>query len=211
MSDHTLLNAALALVALGVALWLRPWRAVGAGGPPWPWLAVWAAMPLMWGIDRFAGVAVLQPLSLAPLLVLMAGWPLATLAFVPALLVTVLAGNIGWADGVHRLMWLGVAPAVLTLGIGAALRAALPHHLFIYILGRGFFGTFIASVLAGVAGLAMRSPPNGSAEDNLVIARVLNAFGEAFITGGFTAILVAFKPQWLATYSDRLYLPPPPR
>ena len=25
------------------------------------------------------------------------------------------------------------------------------------------------------------------------------------------AIFVAFRPQWLATYSDRIYLPPRPR
>jgi uncharacterized membrane protein len=25
-----------------------------------------------------------------------------------------------------------------------------------------------------------------------------------------TAIFVAFRPQWLATYTDRLYLPPTP-
>ena len=34
-----LLDGLLAGVALAVALWLRPWRALPAGGPPWPWLA----------------------------------------------------------------------------------------------------------------------------------------------------------------------------
>jgi uncharacterized membrane protein len=36
---------------------------------------------------------------------------------------------------------------------------------------------------------------------------VLAAFGDAFITGMLVAIFVAFRPQWLATYTDRLYLP----
>lgn len=32
-------------------------------------------------------------------------------------------------------------------------------------------------------------------------------FAEAFLTGMCVAIAVAYRPQWLATYSDRLYLP----
>ena len=32
------------------------------------------------------------------------------------------------------------------------------------------------------------------------------AWGEAFMTGMFSAIFVAFRPQWLATWSDNLYL-----
>ena len=35
----------------------------------------------------------------------------------------------------------------------------------------------------------------------------LIGWGEAFATGGLTAIFVAFVPQWLLTYSDARYLP----
>jgi uncharacterized membrane protein len=41
-----------------------------------------------------------------------------------------------------------------------------------------------------------------------MLARLLSAFGDAFITGMLTAIFVAFRPQWLATYADHLYLKP---
>ena len=47
-------------------------------------------------------------------------------------------------------------------------------------------------------------PPGGSVDG---VARFLTASGEAFLTGMLTAIFVAFRPQWLATYADRLYLP----
>jgi uncharacterized membrane protein len=40
-----------------------------------------------------------------------------------------------------------------------------------------------------------------------MLARLLAAFGDAFITGMLVAIFVAFRPEWLATYTDRLYLP----
>jgi uncharacterized membrane protein len=43
--------------------------------------------------------------------------------------------------------------------------------------------------------------------DDVMLARGLAAWGDAFLTGMLAAIFVAFKPEWLATYTDRLYLP----
>ena len=149
-----LLNATLGLTATGIASWLRPWRAVTVAGPPWPWLAAWALMPLWWGMDRYAAVPLAQPMSGAALLMLMAGWPLAVLSFWPVMAAHRARGRARCpAEGLHRLVWLGVVPATLMLVIGAALRRWLPHHLFIYILGRGFFGAFIACALASIGAL----------------------------------------------------------
>ncbi len=202
------IDAAAAAAALFAALTLRPWRIAGAAGPPWPWLAWWAAMPLLWGADRYAAMPIVQPLSGAPLLVLLAGWPLAVVAMVAVAAVTMAAGHLPLAEALHRLVWLGVVPATLALALGAALRRWLPHHLFVYILGRGFFATLLATAGAGAISLALTGPPVGSAFADVLIARCLAASGEALLTGMLVAIFVAFRPQWLATYSDRLYLPP---
>ena len=51
----------------------------------------------------------------------------------------------------------------------------------------------------------------GSAASAIFPAAWLIAWGEAFLTGALTAIFVAFRPQWLLTYSDERYLPPPVR
>ena len=98
-------------------------------------------------------------------------------------------------------------PATLALVLGAGVRRWLPGHLFIYIMGRGFFVTWIAAAGAGALALAVTATPVGTSLDDLLLARFLTASGEAFLTGMLTAIFVAFRPQWLATYSDRLYLP----
>jgi uncharacterized membrane protein len=42
-----------------------------------------------------------------------------------------------------------------------------------------------------------------------LVARWLIAWGDGFLTGMMTAICVAFRPHWLATWSDQLYLRPP--
>ena len=41
----------------------------------------------------------------------------------------------------------------------------------------------------------------------MLLGHWLLAWGEAFSTGMLVAIFVAFKPEWLATWSDARYLP----
>lgn len=201
------LNLALVALALALALGLRPWRSVGPAGPPWPWLAWWAVLPLFWGADRYAAVPLVQPLSGVPLLVLCAGWPLAVLGLLPVAGVTLFMAGLAPAEALHRLVWLGLVPGTLALGLGLAMRRWLPGHLFIYILGRSFFGTMLACAGAGALALWLTGAPAGTEAADVLLARWLAASGEAFLTGMLTAIFVAFRPEWLATYSDRLYLP----
>jgi uncharacterized membrane protein len=129
------------------------------------------------------------------------------LALLPvAAVVTVLAG-LDAAEGLHRLVWLGLVPMTLALGLGAAIRRWLPKHLFVYIMARGFFATAIAGSLAGMLSVALHGVPGGLQDGDLMLARFLAAWGDAFLAGMVVAIFVAFRPEWLATYTDRLYLP----
>ena len=100
------LDLVLAAVAVAVALWLRPWRVVGPAGPPWVWLGWCAVMPVLWGTDRYVASTVVQPLSGAVLLMMMAGWPLAVLAMGPVALIATLLGQMPWELGLHRYVWL---------------------------------------------------------------------------------------------------------
>jgi uncharacterized membrane protein len=200
-------EAGMTILAAGIALWLRPWRILGRGRPPWAWVATGAAMPLLWCVDRLAGLSGMPMMSLAPLLVLMVGWPLAVLALIPVGIVAAIAAHLGVGDALHRIAWMGVVPATLMLGLGALSRRWLPKHIFVYIFGRGFFGTLVATALAGAAALWMQPAPGAADLEGLFIARLLVSFGEAFLCGVLVASFVAFRPMLLATYADRLYLP----
>jgi uncharacterized membrane protein len=197
-------NLLLALAATVLALALRPWRAVT--DLPWPALALWAALPLLWSVDRLSAMPVMQPLAGSCLLLMMLGWPLAVLMLLPVVGLMAMMTDLGAAELLQRLVWLGLVPITLSLGLGAALRRWLPHHLFVYILGRGFFATGLALGLAGALSVLLNGVPYGLDADDVMLARVLAASGDAFITGMFVAIFVAFRPQWLATYADRIYL-----
>jgi len=205
-----MLDLLLAAVALAIALALRPWRAVGPAGPPWPWLAWAALLPAFWAADRFVAMPVVQPLSGVCLLVLLAGWPLAMLALVPVAALTVVVAGLDAADALHRAVWLGVVPGTLGLLLGLLLRRWLPQHLFVYILGRGFFATAVATAAAGVISSWLHGAPGGLVDGDVMLGRWLAAWGDAWLSGMITAIFVAFRPQWLATYADRLYLPAKP-
>ena len=204
------LDLALALPALAAALAVRPWRALPAVAPaPWPWLAWCAVLPLPWSADRLGANPLVPMLSGACLLMLMAGWPLAVLALVPVAVLAALLADLAPAAALHRYVWLGLVPATLALVLGAAIRRWLPRHLFVYILGRGFFATGVAVSLAGALSVLLNGVPHGLAPEDVLLARVLAASGDAFIAGMIVAIFVALRPDWLATYADRIYLPKP--
>jgi len=199
-------HAILVLGAIGIALSLRPWRCVGAQGPPWAWCIAWAGVTLLWA--SVPGDGPLRPMAGVTLLVLMAGWPLAMLAMLGSALLAAVAGPLSLSDALQRLVWMGIVPGTCVLAVGAAVRRWLPRHLLAYILGRGYLGTFFASVLAGVAALFVVAHPSQVSAQDLLVANVLIASAEASLCGALVAILVVLRPQWLATYAERLYRSP---
>lgn len=202
------LELALGLLALVAALTLKPWRML-QGPLLTPALAALALLPWFWLLPLQLPQGLQIQLSGASLLALMLGWPLA----VPVLaLVALLVWAIGQHDAAAVLsqwVWLGLVPATLALGIGALLRRFAPANPFVYTLGRGFLGTALAVFGAGLLQEFAQRWLVGVSLHEALVARWLMAWGDAFLTGMFSAIFVAFAPQWLATWSDRRYLEPP--
>ena len=203
------IELSLAVLSLGVALWLRPWRML-RGPLLTPALAAVALLPWLWLLPQKMPQGLQVQLSGACLLVLMLGWPLAVLVLALVALVVGLIGQSGLAAALSQWVWIGLVPATLALGIGAVLRRWLPPNPFVYTLGRGFLGTAAAVFLAGMVREVSYRLAGGVALEQALVARWLMAWGDAFLTGMFTAIFVAFVPSWLATWSDERYLKPPP-
>ncbi|MDO9203659.1 MAG: hypothetical protein Q8K87_17400 [Hydrogenophaga sp.] len=202
------LEILFAVVSLAVALWLRPWRMLG-GALLTPALAAVVVLPGLWLLPQALPQGLAIQFSGASLLVLMLGWPLAVLALS---LVALAVWGIGTADAGSALsqwVWIGLVPATLALGIGVLLRRWLPPNPFIYTLGRGFLGTAVAVFVSGVLMELLHRLAGAPMLEQALVARWLMAWGDAFLTGMFAAIGVAFAPQWLATWSDARYLKSP--
>ena len=202
------IEAALGLIAILAALSLRPWRML-RGALLTPALAAVVLLPWLWLLPQKMPQGLQIQLSGASLLVLVLGWPLA----VPVLALVALAvwaiGHNDAATVLSQWIWIGLAPATITLGIGQVLRRWLPPNPFVYTLGRGFLGTAAAVFLSGLLLEVLHHLVGGEVAEQVLIARWLMAWGDAFLTGMCTAIFVAFAPQWLATWSDERYLKPP--
>lgn len=207
VADLPLLEVALAGLATGVALYFRPFGALREPALRHPWLAALVLLPWLWAVQRVMPASLPVQLSGACLLVLMFGWPLAVLTLWPVALAGAWLAGLGPAQALVLLTWNGVVPATLGLALGLATRRWLPRHLMVYILARGFFGTALAAIAGGWLWLQAEPAPVGTDTGSLMMARALMAWGEAFTTGALTAIFVAFRPEWLATYSDARYLP----
>jgi len=201
----TRIELALCVLALLVSLWLRPWRML-AGPLLTPALAALALLPWMWLMPQKMPQGLQVQLSGACLLVLMLGWPLTVPVLAGVAAVVWWAGAQTPVEVVSQLLWMGLAPATLALGIGWALRRWLPANPFVYTLGRAFLGTAVAVFAAGVLRELIYRLAGGVALEQALVARWLMAWGDAFLTGMFAAIFVAFVPRWLATWSDGRYL-----
>lgn len=205
----SVLEPALVAAALFAALAFRPWSALRAPVLRSPWVTAAVLLPALWGAQVALPGNFPARLSGACLLVLMFGWPLAVLTLIPVAAAGAWLGDAGFAQAVGLAAWSGVVPATLALAMGLASRRWLPRHLFVYILARGFFATALAVGTAGLLRAWLVPAAAGADAAALLAVHWLMAWGEAFMTGALTAIFVAFRPQWLLTYSDERYLPPP--
>ncbi|ABM32168.1 hypothetical protein QRO11_15820 [Paracidovorax citrulli] len=220
------LEAAIVLLALAAAAATRPWRLLvarsasqapeGPGGAPGgrqasplltPLLATLVFLPWIWALPTLHAMPLQLQMSGACLVVLMVGWPLAvpvlaTVAVVAALLSPALT----WSEALGLAAWQGVVPATLALLLGALLRRLTGTHLFVYVLGRAFLGTALCMFAAGGLALWSGHALPGVDPGLAMVARWLMAWGDAVVTGMLCAVFVAFRPEWLATWSDRLYL-----
>lgn len=216
------LEAALLFLALAVALAARPWRMLanrkplahesqGAPSALWtPLLATLVFLPWLWALPTLHAMPLQLQWSGACLVVLMVGWPLA----VPALTAVgavawMISPAMTWADTLGATVWLGVVPATLALALSALVRRYTGTKPFVYVLGRAFLGTVVCVFTAGVLSQWSGHLLPGVGDELSLVARWLMAWGDGFVTGMLAAIFVAFKPEWLATWSDRLYLPRP--
>ena len=216
------LEAALTLIALAGAVAARPWRMLGsrpplaheAHGAPsalWtPLLATLVFLPWMWALPTLHAMPLQLQWSGACLVVLMLGWPLAVPVLIAVGITAALVSPaLAWGDALGAIAWLGVVPATLALGLGALVRRYTGTKPFVYVLGRAFLGTVVCVFSSGVLSQWSGRALPGVGGDLSLVARWLMAWGDGFVTGMLAAIFVAFKPEWLATWSDRLYLPRP--
>lgn len=198
---------------------MQPWRLLanrkalvtqdqGDHAPLWtPLLATLVILPWLWALPTLHQMPLQLQWSGACLVMLCLGWPLA----VPVLcavgvIACALSAGLDAPAALRLTVWHGIVPASLAMLWGALLRRWLGTRVFVYIFGRGFIGTVLSLFAAGLMSAALGHSLPGVNEELSTIARWLMAWGDAVVTGMLCAVFVAYRPQWLATWSDDLYL-----
>lgn len=172
-----------------------------------PLLATLVVLPWMWALPTLHQMPLQLQWSGACLVLLMLGWPLAVLTLLAVGVITwLLSPSLSVPATLALTVWHGLVPATLAMGWGALLRRFLGTKVFVYLFGRGFFGTVVCLFIAGLLAQAAGEQLPGVQQELGKIARWLMAWGDAVVTGMLTAVFVAYRPQWLATWSDDLYL-----
>jgi uncharacterized membrane protein len=143
-------------------------------------------------------------------LTLMHGWQLAVIGGAMALAVLNLVGLAAWPSFGADLLCTVVVPAVVTAQIHQWVHARLPHNYFVYFFVTVFVGSALAYNFAGLArvGLLAMSGSLDAAHVGPEYFAVLPfmSFGEAFVNGMVMAMMVVYRPKWVMSFDDRLYL-----
>ncbi len=174
------------------------------------WCASVIVLVLLWRmrIPILQGVE-LHLLGLA-LYCLMFARPLATLGIATAVMAYTLEYQGNWRNLGVNILLFAVFPAWLSAALLDWSRRFLPRHLFVFLLGNGFFFTVLVN--ASVALLSLLTyklipPYRGVAADAYAYALLLS-WGEAFLSGFLITIFTIYRPEWVLSFDDQIYLSP---
>jgi uncharacterized membrane protein len=208
--DPVAVEAIALALAWAAALTVRPWRMLRSQGGKvrlaTPFLACLTVLPWLWAWPGLASLPFPLHWSAAPLVTLLVGWPLAIPLVTLAGFSTIVTTDASFAQALSLTVWIGVLPATVVLALGHVVRKLLGPHPVAYMLGRAFFVPMLALGGCAFAAAAMGHTLTGAPAALERVAIVLLAMGEASWTCALVSLLVAWRPQWLATWSDTLYL-----
>ncbi len=194
----------LLLLALAIALLMRPWRLMPRGERTGPMMAMLVLLPFLWTLPVPLPLAGQVRWSGACLVLLMLGWPVAVPVLIGAAAIAWgISDTLDVPQAVDLALWSGVLPATLGVLLGAVVRRYAGYHVFVYVLVRAFLGTVVCLFASSLLHRWLQ-PPYGA--DLPWVAHWLMAWGDGIITGMLASIFVAYAPGWLATWSDRRFL-----
>jgi len=185
------------------------WKRLNAPGAFSAWCFSIIVLPMLWrfSVPVDGGGAALH-LAGMPIFVLMFGRRLAMTGISLSVLAYTLVFDGAWANIGINLILLAIVPAYCGDAVMRATERFLPHHLFVYLLGNGFFGSLLMRVTAGLMSLGAYQSLAATAPLGIdtVAYMLLLSWGEAFLTGFLLTIFTVYRPEWVLTFDDKVYL-----
>ncbi len=202
-------GGALCALLLGLALVTAPWAKIRDSEAQHVYLGAVVVLCLLWVMRGGIREGLDLHLLGMTLLCLMFEWQFALLAAGLIVAVSTWQGGYGFAAyGVNTVL-MGALPILFTRVALYFSQRHLPHNYFIYVLVNAFLVGALSVLLVGLASAGLQYAIGLQPQRNLsefVMILPLLMFGEGFINGGTLALVVAYRPRWVATFHDSWYL-----
>lgn len=200
----------VAVAASLLALARAPWRQFRDTGFQHVFLGACVAVFFIWQLRVGLVPAVPMHFLCLTTLTLMFGAPLAIIAAMILTGAMCITGVEAWQSWPGSFLALGVVPILVTWTVLRASRRFLPPNPFIYIFVGAFFGA-AAAMLAAMAVnslllLGLGEISLDQLRQSYLSVLPLMMFPEAFINGLIVTGLVVFKPAWIPSFDDDVYL-----
>lgn len=204
----SLVSILLALVLLLYAVKKIPWKAWQEPTVFSAWCASIIVLTLLWRMRIPVQPDLHLHLLGVALLTLMFGRPLAFLG--AAIAVLAYTGEFGgtWVNLGVNILLLAAIPTWLSDVILRSTQKYLPQHMFVYLFANGFFGALLVQAGTGILAIIARWVllPQEVIPSDAIAFMLLLAWGEAFLVGFLVTIFAVYRPQWLFTFDDKMYL-----
>lgn len=219
-SLDVLMNLLVPTGALGVAVFLlvptlyvavrhAPWRQLWVPEQLNVFLGASVSLFVLWHIRTHLGLGIEFHLLGITAVTLVLGWSLAIIAAILAQFGLALHAPMDWSIYPVAIVANGIVPVAVTELVHRLARRKLPCHFFVYIFVGAFLGGALAMVASRLA-LVAYSLAGGGADGSVALISLaylpLMALPEALLNGMLMTLLVAYRPQWVSTFSDACYL-----
>ena len=197
--------------ALAFAAFRAPWSVWLADSErQWVWFGSMALLLVVWSMKAGITPGLSVRFVLVTALTLLHGWHLAVIAGALVLAVLSYLGMAEWSLYGTNLLCMAVVPALFIAWFHEQVHARLPHNYFIYFFITTFLGAALAFNLAGLlrVGLIAASGTLDAVHVGPEYFAILPfmSFGEAVVNGMIIGMAVIYRPRWVMSFDDRLYL-----
>jgi uncharacterized membrane protein len=208
-----LATAVVALPLLAYSLATAPWSTwLGRTDRQHAWLGTIVVLILVWSMRAGITPGLSFQFLLVTALALMHGWRLALVGVAVVLVAECLLQGawLPWSAWAANFLCHGLVPVAFVGALHRLVQRRLPHNYFVYFFVTVFFGSMAAFNLAGLARLGLLAANGTLAGAHLTqeyfVWLPMMSFAEAFMNGLVMAVAVVFRPEWVASFDDRLYL-----
>lgn len=184
------------------------WQRLSAPGAFSAWCCAIILLPLVWRFSvPLPGGPTLHLVGL-PIFVLMFGRRLAMTGAALSVVAYAITFNVPWINLGVNLLLLAILPAYCGEALMRATERFLPRHVFVYLLGNGFFGAMamlaiLNSLSLGLFYATVADAPIGT---DILAYMLLLSWGESFLTGLLLTMFTVYRPEWVLTFDDNVYL-----